>query len=171
MPEFSEQSEELAPKPEELKPDKGLAPQPEDTASAEPLPKEKEEIKLLQPSKELAKRLLTRVGFNERLKGYKMSPMQGNMEESIYSFKDAINLLHVDIGDFNVRTTGSIGYIDPVRLERWVGETLGDKELAEVISKKAKEGNSYKERVETIRPMMEQRLKQCREIIGEETES
>ena len=169
MSDFLKQSEEPAPKLDEMKPDKGLAPQPEGTASAEPPPKEKEEMQLSQPSKELAKRLLTRVGFYERLIGYKMNPMQGNMEEAVYSFKDAINLLHIDIGDFNVRTTGSIGYIDPSRLERWVGETLGDKELAEAIGKKAEEGKSYKERVEAIKPLMEQRLKQCREIVGEET--
>lgn len=178
MPEFSEQSEELAPKQEGLEPVGEPAPQPEDTAALEPQlkeevasePEEKEEIQLSEPSKELAKRLLTLVGFKERLIGFKMTPMQGNMEESIYSFKDAIDLLWFDVGDLSVRTSGSIGYIDPGKLEKWVGEVFGDKELAEAIGKKAKEGSNYKERLEAIKPLMKQRLKQCREIIGEETE-
>jgi len=170
MPEFSEQSEELAPKSE--KPAEEPAPQPEDTAALEPQPteevaleqEEKEEIQLSKPSKELAIRILTRVSFQERLIGYKMMATTGNLEESIYSFKDAIDLLWFDVGELGVRTSGSIGYIDPVKLERWVGETLGDKELADAIGKKVKEYSNYREQVESIKPLMKQRLRQCQEI-------
>ena len=179
MPEFSKQSEELAPKQEGLEPVGELAPQPENATASEPQlkeevasePEEKEEIQLLKPSKELAERLLARVGFKERLIGYKMTPMQGNMEESIYSFKDANDFMWFDFGELSVKTSGSIGYIDPVKLEKWIAEVFGDKELADAIGKKAKEYSNYKARFEAIKPLMEQRLKQCREIIGEETEA
>ena len=74
------------------------------------------------------------------------------------------------MGDLRVRGSGSIGYIDPNKLEKWVGEVFGDKELAQAIGEKIREGNSYQERILPIRELMEQRLKQCKEISGGETE-
>ena len=65
MTELSERSEELAPKSEELKPAGEPVPQPE----------EKTGLKLSEPSKELATRVLTKVSFQERLIGYKMTPI------------------------------------------------------------------------------------------------
>jgi len=179
MLEFSEQFGELVPKQDGLEPVGKPVPQPDNTTASEPqlkegvasVPEEKEKIQLSKPSKELAKRLLTQVGFKDRLIGYKMTPMQGNLEESIYSFKDANEFLWFDFGEFGVKSSGSIGYIDPIKLEKWIFEVFGDKELAEAIGKKTKESNNYKERLEAIKPLVEQRLKQCWEIIGEKTEA
>jgi len=179
MAEFSDKSEELAPKPEELEQAGGVTPQPAGEGAAEseapgelaPEPEEKKEIKLSQPSKEMAKRLLTLVGFKERLTGTKMVAMAGDMRESIYSFKEAVSFLHFNVGVLTERGSGSIGYINPVELEKWVRDVFGDFELAEAIGEKTKENSNYKDQVEAIMPLMEQRLKQCKEIIGEETEA
>ena len=68
-------------------------------------------------------------------------------------------------------TSGSIGYINPNKLAKWIEDIFGDFELAEAIGEKIKENSNYKDQVKAIKPLMEQRLKQCREIIGEETEA
>ena len=161
MAEFSEQSEELAPKLEEIELAGELAPQPE----AEKV------IKLSEPSKELTTRLLSEITFKERLVGVYMHSMAGNIEESIYSFEEAVDLLHFDAGELRIRGSGSIGYIDLDELQKWVGDVFGDKELAEAIGEKIKEGSSYKERVLPIKVLMQQRLNQCKEIAGEGTEA
>jgi len=59
-------------------------------------------------------------------------------------------------------------FVEPRDLERWVGETLGDKELAEAISEKIKDGNSYAERILPIRELLKNRLRKCEEITGEQ---
>ena len=64
---------------------------------------------------------------------------------------------------------GSLYDLD--ELQKWVGEVYGDKELAETIGEKIKEGSSYKEQVEAIKPLMEQRLRQCERIVGVDTEA
>jgi len=128
-------------------------------------------VRLSEPTKELATRLLSEVGFKERLVGVTMHPKAGNIGASIYSFEEAANLLHYDAGDLRIRGTGSIGYIDLYDLQKWVGGVYGDKELAETIGEKIKEGSSYKEQVEAIKPLMEQRLRQCKKIVGVDTEA
>lgn len=178
MAEFSKSSsEEPAPKPEEIKPVGELAPpEPEGESPAQPEASEEPEaetvVKLSEPSKELATRVLGKVSFQERLIGTRMHSMVGNISESFYSFKEAAGFMYVDVvGGLVVRGSGSIRYINPEKLQKWVGEVFGDKELAEAIGEKIKEVSSYKERVRLIKGLMQQRLKQCEEIVGEETET
>ena len=176
MSEFSEQHDELAPK-SEVESAKELAPQPEEGGIAESgvMPGGSAEaekvVRLSAPSIELATKLLTEVGFNERLVGVSMHPMAGNIEASIYSFEEATNFLHCDEGDLRIRNTGSIGYINLDELKKWVGEVFGDKELAETIGEKIEKGSNYKEQVEVIQTLMEQRLRQCEKIVGVDTET
>ena len=135
-----------------------------------PQPAQKEVI-LLKPSRELSVKLLSELNFQESIVGYKMHSMAGSTQNYLYSFEDVVNFLHFDAGDLNIRGSGSIGYIDLNKLQEWVAGVFGDKELAEAIGEKIKEGSSYKESVELIKPLMEQRLKQCEEIAREETEA
>jgi hypothetical protein len=162
MVELPEQSEELAPQPEGE-----CAAESEVPGEPPPELEEKEEVKLSQPSMEMATRILTELGFKERLVGSQITEMAGEQEEYIYSFKEATDLLHCDVT--GLKGSGSIGYIEPNKLAEWIRSIFGDKELAQVIEEKIKEGSSYKDRAEAIRPLMEQRLKQCKEIAGEET--
>ena len=126
---------------------------------------------LSEPSRELATKILTEVGFKERLVGVTMHPRAGNTDILIYSFEEATVLLHYDAGNLGIEATGSIGYINLNALQKWVGDIYGDKELAEIIRERIKAGGSFKEQVEYIKPLMEQRLRQCKGIVGADTEA
>lgn len=175
MTELSKSSEEPTPKPDEIEPVGELAPKPEEKSVAQPeIPGEPEAepvVKLALPSKELATRLLGKVSFQERLTGTTMHQTAGSIDVALYSFKDAAGFMSVDLGDFMVRNSGSIAYINQDVLKKWVGETLGDTELAGAIEVKIKEGSNYKERAGSINELMEQRLRQCKEVIGGMTEA
>jgi hypothetical protein len=176
MTEFSRSSKEPAPKKEE--PAGGLAPpESEEETIAQPEASEEPEaetvVKLSQPSKELATRLLGKVSFKERLIGSVEHPSPGASDTSIYSFEEAA--IFLDGGNL----TGK-DYTRTIRfdaLKKWVGETYGDKELAQAIGEITKEllGNwtvpyqRYLKSLVLIKPVKElmlQRVKQCKEIMG-----
>lgn len=131
---------------------------------------------LSKPTRELAARLLAKVSFEDRITGVEMSPSAGDMECFIFSFEEAASFLKVDEGSLSERS-GWICHIDPSALKKWVGETLGDKELAKAIGETTTEYDNCREpieqclkKIELVRPikeLMEQRLKQCKELLGE----
>ena len=114
------------------------------------------EVVLSEPSEELAKRLLIKVGFNERIIGYRANWSTGPMQVTLYSFKDAVSLL----SDENAR-------ISPALLASWMREVYKDTELADKMEAAIEQGKNDKEKLELAGNVMKQRLKQCREIIGE----
>ena len=141
---------------------------------------------LSQPSRELAVKLLGVVSFPERIFGIKENAGEGDVEETIYSFEEAVGFLDGDLKGVEEamkrHPVGETVYsIEPKVLVKWVGETLGDKELAQAIEAVTREYyepmgpyQRYLKNIELIRPvkeLMAQRLKQCEEIIGEEPEA
>lgn len=121
-------------------------------------------IKLSQPSKQLATRLLRELDFEERLTGIRVIPMAGDKNVSIYSFRDLIEFLHVDLSYGYAKTSGSIGYMDLTKLIKSIEEVFGDKELAVAIREKVEKDNSYAERVWSIQVLLKERFKQCEEV-------
>jgi hypothetical protein len=184
MAELSEKPEELAPISEEAKQAGEVPPQPapEATAHEEPVqePEEKPVIKLSKPSKKLAKKLLnSKVRFEDRLIGTRENPEAGEETEFIYRFKDAVQFLQWNYDDFWIGLDWTYS-IDSRALQKWVGEVLGDKELAIAIEDKIKELAIYSghkrylkgiEHTKEIKGLMEYRLKQCNELITGETEA
>lgn len=187
MAELSKSSEEPAPKPEEvIKPAGELAPpsEPEEKSVAPPMASEEPEaenvIILSKPSKELATKLLGRVGFKERITGISSHMGPGEEPNSLYSFADAADFLGLDEVAPGERYMW-VYFFNWNDLKKWVGETLGDKELAQAIGETTKEYDNltdlhqrYRKRIGLIRPikeLMQQRLEQCKEIIGEETKA
>ena len=77
------------------------------------------------------------------------------MQVTLYSFREVVSLLN---------QTGAL--LGPDMLARWVREVQGDRELAYKMEDAIKQGNSDHERLELIKGLMQQRLKQCEEIIG-----
>jgi hypothetical protein len=59
---------------------------------------------------------------------------------------------------------GQVRYIDPLILGRWVGEVLHDTELAEAIREAASEEVVYARQIESVEPLLQQRLGQCRAV-------
>jgi len=147
-----------------------LAPEPE----REPV------IKLKEPTKELTDRLLGKVSFEDRINGISRNLMAGDEVESIYSFEEATGFLTGDMKDFSEKT-GRVRFFDWHILRIWIGETLGDNELAGAIEEKVRDYENctdsiehYWKNIELIKPIKElmvQRLKQCKEIVREETEA
>ncbi len=129
---------------------------------------------LSEPSKELAARLLSELGYEERLVGYKMTAMNGNTPESLYSLQEAIDILQADSPETLLLKGGnlSLGYIDPGDLRKWVEEVLGDSELAGAIGLELEMGkeSGYAKQIGAIKALMAQRLRQCKELMEKETQ-
>ena len=173
MAEFSRLSEESAPKPEEESVG-GPAPLPQEQSGASEEPTEKEAVKLSEPSMELATRLLGRV--KEYVWGTADYAHDEGLGQRIFSFEEATEFLEVAVA----RHGDSVSYIEPNTLKKWVDESLGDTELAQAIGELIKEKGydslprvlQWGRQIELIIPfkeLMQQRLEQCKELLGEET--
>lgn len=96
-----------------------------------------------------------------------MTPMAGNLEQPIHSLEGATKFLEMDgpkhlIGG---EPQGSVAYVDPRFLGRWVADVLDDEELAEAIDEAVERGKNYRERVEAATALMEQRVSQCKAVL------
>jgi hypothetical protein len=110
-------------------------------------------IKLSDPSKDLARRIVGELGFDDRLVGYTMKTHKGFMQVPLYSFEEVVGFLNTPIP-----------WIELSELEAWVRETIGDEELAARIKKQiGKDAPDIKKTV-FIRDLMGQRLIQCKKV-------
>ena len=103
--------------------------------------------RLPEPSRALCERILSEVGFNDRLIGYRLRQRTGPAPVTLYSFGEVFALL----GDAHPR-------IDFVRLEEWVRHVMKDEALADKIQEAIKEDTSGREKTLLIRDLMEERL-------------
>jgi hypothetical protein len=127
-------------------------------------PSKGRKVKILSPpSKRLAKRILTEVGWEERIEGFFEAPMRGTLREYIFRFGDAALLLQADVSDPWSTRSGIFGYFEFHELEAWIRNVFGDKELADAIAAILAADNSLKDCIEKIKPLMELRLRQCKE--------
>ncbi len=126
----------------------------------------KETGPLSPPSQDLAKRILTEVGWEERIEGFFEAPMRGNMRELVYSFRDAANLLMADVSDPWSTRSGLLGYFEFNELQAWIRDVFGDKELAHAIAEVIKDDRCLKEQIESIKALMNYRLRQCEELLS-----
>jgi len=106
--------------------------------------------KLRFPSNDLSKRILTEVGFEDRLEGFSLHERIGPNAVTMYSFEEVVSLLN----DPHPR-------LDFKQLEEWIRSVMGDTDLAKHIAQAIKEGNNDQERTFSIRDLMEERLSQC----------
>jgi hypothetical protein len=109
---------------------------------------------LSKPNKELAQRLITEVGFDDRIIGYQMGKRTGSLPITMYSFQEVAGFLS---GNYNV--------IDFEKLGKWINTVMGDHELASEISAAIKEDQNKKEIMETVRDLLVYRLVQCKKIV------
>jgi hypothetical protein len=123
--------------------------------------------KLPEPSKDLASRLLSEREYEERLVGYEMSPATGNAQRSLYSLQEAYDFVKMgEMADLLLRGGGAIiGYLDLDELRQWVGDVLGDGDLAAAVSEAVAAGENYRDRLLEVRQLMRERLDQCRAVV------
>jgi hypothetical protein len=105
------------------------------------------------PTKELATRILEEVDFQDRLIGHKMRRRMGPVPVSLYSFEQVVRFLIEDIPQ-----------IDLDDLQTWVGEKIGDKDLARAIEEIGRREIDDPEKLLHVRGLMMARLGQSRRI-------
>lgn len=110
--------------------------------------------KLNDPSKELARRIASELGFEDRLVGYSMKAHKGFMRIPLYSFEEVVGFLYTPIP-----------WMELPELETWVRETMGDQELADRIKEQIGKDAPDIEKTICIRDLMGQRLIQCKKAV------
>lgn len=119
---------------------------------------------LSTPTPELATKLLTEVGYDDRLVGLLMTPMSGSIERTIWSLEEAATFLHIDKNLH--QNQASIRYIDFNLLQRWITEVYSDPELASAIGAEVAKYKTYGERVNPVKELLRERLEQCKALIS-----
>ena len=109
--------------------------------------------KLKNPSRELAMKILSEVGFEDRLIGFSLRERTGPMPIIMYKFEEVVSLLN-----------NPYPRIDFNELEVWVRKAMGDEEMAEQIAEAIEKGKSDQERSYLIKKLMEERLTQCKKL-------
>jgi hypothetical protein len=107
------------------------------------------------PTKELAKRILGEVDFQDRLIGHRMRKRMGPVPVSLYSFGEVVGLL-----------TEAFPQMDLDDLSMWVAEKIGDRELAWAIEEIGRKEMDDPEKLLHIRGLMAARLSQSRRVAG-----
>lgn len=124
--------------------------------------------KLAEPSKDLAARLLSELDYEKRLVGYEMSPATGNAQRSLYSLQEAYDFLKMgEADDLLLRGGGAlIGYLDLDELRQWVGDVLGDQDLAAAVGQAVADAENYRDRLLEVRQLVRERLDQCKAAVS-----
>ncbi len=105
------------------------------------------------PTKELATRILGEVGFEDRLIGHKMRRRMGPVPVSLYSYEQVVRFFTEDIPQ-----------IDLDDLSSWVGEKIGDKDLARAIEEIGRKEMNDLEKYLHVKGLMAARLGQSRRM-------
>ena len=105
------------------------------------------------PTTELAKKILGEVDFQNRLVGHRMRRRMGPVPVSLYSFEDIVRFLTQDIPQMDLDD-----------LKTWVGEKIGDKDLARAIEEIGRKEMDDSEKLQHIRGLMAARLAQSRRV-------
>ena len=112
---------------------------------------------LSEPSEELAAKILARVSFNDRYTLAMVHPHTGPLPMNVYSFHEVTNLLNAPGLHLDLKT-----------LAEWLEEVMGDEELA-ARTLEAMEKRSQEKALLT-RSLMQERLEQCRAMMGKDTD-
>ena len=160
---------------EELAPEAG-----EPTTEPAPQPEAETVVQLAMPTKELALRLLGKVDFAQCLIGYKILMNVRAKEVSICSLAEAIDFIDLCCQSYdreNILREGNRRFIarfELISLIDWVGQSLGDTELAAAIKDEIGEdcqsrrvdkmGRDFLKHAVPIKMLMQHRLEQCRQV-------
>jgi len=133
---------------------------------------------LSEPPAELAKKILSKVPWQNRLVASITRQMTGITTIDIYSFEEAVNFLRSCRSDYSLDellisgSSATINYLDLSALANWVEDVLGDSELSQAL-REVVGGESenpllaFREKVKPVLELMEQRLEQCKAKLPE----
>jgi len=142
---------------------------------------------LSSPPKELATKLLDKVGYVDRLVLYSITPKAGTQMVTFSSLGEILKFLHIyetssgEDGVLSEESLINVNYIDLNKLQNWIDETLGDKELAkairEEIGQECDHSNfqdivqHFNKHISPVKTLVEKRIKQCNQVAIEENET
>lgn len=106
-------------------------------------------------SKGQADRLLTEMGYEDRLIGYEITASSDSPPLSLYSLQEVYEFLCGNSMD-------RIAEVDLDGLATWVGEVLGDSYLQHAIDESAKEETAYLKQAAKVALLLGERLEQSR---------
>jgi len=111
--------------------------------------------RLNEPGLELAGRVVTEVGFDDRLFGYRLQPRVGPVAMTFYSFEEVTTFLF-----------DPMPYLDRATLECWLQDVMGDEEVAESIRDVAASGDADFKKMQLVGGLMVERLGQCKSVMA-----
>lgn len=112
--------------------------------------------------------MMRRVASGEHLEAGVLSPVAGMRAIRIRSLEDAqVFLVAYDSSSLLDRgVQGTVNYVDPAHLARWIGDVLGDAELSDAIGELIATRKAYGFLVPDIKRLVSERLEQCREVLS-----
>jgi len=135
-------------------------------------------VNFFTPSRELAEKLLSRLSGEGAVMAYSADPYSGSMNYYIYSLDEMASFLDVDMSCI-ATMTGSMHFIDPEVLTKWIRDAYGDEELVDAIEefiatyKHCQDSVEYHIKqlsvINPIKELLKSRLAQCREVLGKES--
>ena len=106
---------------------------------------------LTAPDQALASRVLESVGHEHRLVAYRYRPRAGGIRTHLYSFEEVALLLNDKYPRLNLE-----------KLQEWLQEVIQDEELADRVAEVVESSASDRDRMLSVRSLMEERLNQCK---------
>ena len=106
-------------------------------------------------NKELAKRIVTKVSFNDRFIAGRLRHHSGVKRITAYSFEEVIAFFSQEIPVIQFEL-----------LIQWIQEVIGDEELAKEITGIVKQKRDYFKSLEKIKTLMTARLEQSKKIFS-----
>lgn len=138
----------------------------------EPYGEEAAPRRLAPPRPDEARRMLRELEWGEHFVGIEMSPAAGNRDVYLYSMKEAVQYLRYGTAGMglSIGATGSVSWFEVDKFARWIGEDVGDPDLADAIGSAAREASTFRDQVDAINCLLNNRFQQLSELVSGEAE-
>lgn len=112
-----------------------------------------------------ATKLLRHLGPQEALEAGILTPMAGTRPVRLFSLEEAESFLVVHAGavDF-AGTWAKVNYVVPEQLAAWVGDTLGDSDLAAALQEIVATRKAYGFLVPEMKSLIAARIEQAKQV-------
>lgn len=119
-------------------------------------------------SADAANGILRHVEPAQALEAGILTPMAGTRPVRLFSLEEAERFLVLHDGKAVAQggAWAKIDYVDPEHLATWVGDVLGDQELADALRLIISSRKPYGFLVPEMKSLMAARIGQCREALG-----
>ena len=115
-----------------------------------------------------ARALMRHVETTEALEAGILTPMAGTRPVRLFTLEEAGRFLVVHDGATVAKggAWATLNYVDPAQLATWIGEVLGDQELAAALNEVVSTRKPYGFLVPELKSLITARIDQCNEVLG-----